>query len=354
MLALQAEIARAVANGVRAVVTPSESARLQQTRPTSQAAEEAFLVGRYHLGRYGLESAEQALQAFTEAIRLDPTHARAHAGAARARVALGFAGVTSQTEARALALADVRNALALDSDQADAHAAAADLRFYYDWDWKGADAEYRRAIELNSSSTYARAQYARYLAAARQMNEAVEHAALAAQLDPLSAEAVQTHGLILYYARDYDAAVERLTAALAIDPGFARAHYVLGRVREAQGRIDEAIDETHRAIDLAKDGTPWWRLQLIRLSAVAGRADEARSRYEQFLKELGSRNVPIDKEQLAYFHLALGDHDRALGLIEEALKEREPRLLWLAVDPRVDAIRSTGRFRAIERGLGLN
>jgi serine/threonine protein kinase/tetratricopeptide (TPR) repeat protein len=353
MLGLQAEIARAVAEGVRAVVAPGEETRLKQSRRTSPAAEEAFLAGRYHLGTYGLASAEQALAAFTEATRLDPSHAAAFAGSARARFTLGFGGRLTHADARVLAQSDVQTALNLNPDDADAHAVSADLRFYYGWDWRGAYTEYRPPIDLNPSFTYARAQYARYLSAAGRLDEAVAEAALAANLDPMSAEAAQTYGLVLFYAKDYAGAAAQLTRALTLDPQYARAHRVLARVHEAEGRFDEGIVDMNRAMALAKEPDTSWDLQTIRLHALAGRREESRRRLAALEREVGTRKVRIDDEQLAHVRLALGDEAGALALLERAAADRQPRLLWLGVDPRVDPLRSHARFKAIAARLNL-
>jgi hypothetical protein len=66
---------------------------------------------------------------------------------------------------------------------------------------------------------------------------------------------------------------------------------------------------------------------------------------------MSARGVRLDDEQLAYMHLGLGDTAKALDLLERAVEERQPALLWLAVDPRVDPIRSTSRFSAIQSRL---
>jgi TolB-like protein/Tfp pilus assembly protein PilF len=354
VLALQAEIAQAVAEGVKAVVTPREVARLQNARHANAAAEEAYLAGRYHLGQYGLDSAALALEAFTRAEKLDPLYAAALAGAAQARFALGFGGRISHAEARALALSDVREALRLDPDLPDAHAAFADVKFYYDWDWRGAESEYRRAIDLNPSFTYARSQYARYLAAANRMDDAQVQASLTADLDPLSAEAAQTRGLILYYARKPEAAAIELQRALALDPSNARAHRVLARVRESEGRFDDGLAEMQQAIELAKGAAASWQLQVARLHALAGNKDEARAVMRRVTDGERTGASRVDDEQLAYVRLALDDQNGALDLLERAMRDRQPSLLWLAVDPRVEPLRPNPRFRALVKSLGLD
>ncbi len=262
-LALEAELARHVAKAVKATVTDKESARFAQVRSTSPAAEEAYFQGRYHLAQYGIERSQRALESFKRAVNLDPRHAAAHAGAARAYLDLGIAGVITQAAARLDALKEVTQALEINEDQEDAQLALGDLKFRHDWDWKGGEAGYRKAIELNGSFTFARTQYARYLAAARRLDDAVVEASRAVELDPLSSDSAQTLGLIFYYKRDYKQAIQALEQALKLDPGSARARFVLGRVYDAQGRTDQAIEQTSQAIDMADDAGVGWKYRLF-------------------------------------------------------------------------------------------
>jgi TolB-like protein/Tfp pilus assembly protein PilF len=352
-LALQSELARHIANEVRTTLTDAESRRLAQVRSTSAAAEEAYFQGRYHLGQYGIDRARRALDAFNRAIELDPAHASARAGAARAYISLGADGALSEPDARASALREVNKALEVSEELPEAHASLGDLKFRYDWDWVAGEREYRRAIELNPSYTYARSQYARYLAAAGRLDEATDESSAARELDPLSADAAQTHGLILYYRRDFPGAIDALTRALDLDPGYARAQYVLGRVYEAQGMIDQAIASTDKALKLAPEAGVTWRLQQIRLKALAGRRDEARTDMKALLAELQRQKLRVSAQDLGYFHAALGEPQLALNYLERAVDERDPRILWLRVDPRVDTLRNDPRFGALIRRLGL-
>ena len=353
MSTLQRDIARELTEAVGAEVTEEENAILTKRRQTSPKAEEAYFAARYHLGQYGLDSTKLAIQALDRAIALDPEHALARADLARAYLFLGTGGAMPAAKARQMASSEVDRAIAADADLPNAHAVRADLLFYYDWNWVEAERAYKRAIDLLPSAADHRAQYARFLAASRRVEEAVLESETARRLDPASAEAAQTHGLILLYAGKHAEAEAALHQASALDPGSVRALVVLGRVYEAQGRYAEALQTTQRAVRMSGGATPPLRVQAIRLQALAGRPAEASASFRALTQEFQKSGLRISAEHLAYLHLALGDRDRALGFLEAALEEREPGLLWLAVDPRVQSLRDDERFHQIIRTLGI-
>ena len=352
-LALQADLARAIAAGISAVLTPAERQRLTHVRPTAPAANEAYYQGLHYLSRSSADG-HRAVEAFRRAVTIDPEHAGAHAGLARGLVTLGFLGATSHQEGRALALAEVNRALALDPDAFEAHAVLADLEFYYDWDWAGANQSYRRAIALNTSCARARSQYARYLAAAGRREESIAEAVRAAEMDPMSASAASTRALMLHYARDYPGALGAIGHALQLDSGSAGAHIVLSRIEAARGSIIDAIAANQRALAIAGAASSnGWRANLIRLQALSGSIDTARAALARFPGDVASRNQRVGFSQLAFVHAALGERTRAIELLEQALSEREPDLLWLAVDERVDSLRSEPRFEHVLTKLGI-
>jgi serine/threonine-protein kinase len=173
-LALQSDLARAIAREVNVAVTPLEAARRERVQATSAAAEAAYIEGVHYLNNIGSESAARARTAFERATRLDVNYAAAYAGIARAEIALGFAGAVLHQEARAKALAAVSRAMELDDGSPEASMAMGDLRFYYDWDWSGAEQAYERALALNPSLAIARTQFARYLWAMGRVGEDVQ------------------------------------------------------------------------------------------------------------------------------------------------------------------------------------
>ena len=352
--ALLAELARSVTRAVRAQVSDDEALRLRQVRPTSPAAEEAYLQGRLHLAGYGKEAASRALKAFERAIDADPSYAAAHASAAFAYVKLaGFGGI-SHGEARQLARAEIRKAFESGDDIAEAHAAEADLRLLYDWDWTGAETELQRSIDLNPSFMYARNVYAQLLAAEKRFDEMLRLSEDSLRMDPQSLDALVNHGMLLYYKRDYPAAEEVSRRALSMEPGNESALLLLTRVLEAERRFAEALATANEAARLAGDAGLNLRIIVIRLQALAGHVNEARAATAALEKEGREGATRLRARDLAYLYVALGRNKDALDQFERALDERDPSMVWLTVTPRVDTLRSDPRFQAILRKIGLD
>jgi len=350
LLALEAEVARAIAASVRATITPGESARLNRLQQTNPAAEAAYFQGRMELASYGADSASRALDAFKRALQMDSAYAEANAGAAYAYIVLDANRVMTHQKARAMALAHARRALELRDDLAEAHATMADIEFFYNWNIAGAEEEYRRSLDLNPSLTSARAHYGEFLAATGRFAESLVQAERAETLGP--GDAPTLLGLLLYYKRDYAAAEKAIRAALISRPAAAGLHVLLGRVSEAQGRMTEAVEATRAAMRLSGNIVPL-RVQMIRLQALSGHLDQARESLRDLEGVSSKRSQQIEARDLAYILLAFGDVDGALNAFDRALEERDPTLVWLGVDPRLDALRLNPRFTAMLKQLGL-
>jgi serine/threonine-protein kinase len=286
-------------------------------------------------------------------LTLDPNHAGAHAGAAFAYISLaaGYGAMTNQ-KARVLALEHARSALALRDDLADAHAAMADIEFLYNWNSKSAEEDYRKALDLNPSLVIARNQYAQLLAASRRFDESLEQAREVETVEPGSAPSLM--GLLLYYKKDYDAAENAIRASMNERPDVANLHILLGRIAEARGRLAEALEESQAALQLSRGGGVPLRVQIVRLEALTGQRDEAEKKLRRLQQDAMQGHVQFRSRDLAYIRLAFGDREGALQAFARAIDERDPTLVWLGVDPRVDSLRQDPRFLAMLKQLGLS
>ena len=351
MLALQAELARVISKQIDLRLNGAEAARVQRSRRTDPAAEQAYLEGRAHLAQFASRAA-LALDAFKRALVIDPDHANAHAGAARSYLALGFDGAISQAEARAGAAREVDRALELDPELHEAHAVAADLRFYYDWNFEAAEREYRRTLDLEPSASYSRAQYAQFLAALGRLDEAEAQAANAAGVDPLSAQAELTYALILYYHRRFDEAFNAAQRAESLDPTLPTTHFLQGRILEARGDLASAAQKTEQAIASSATVALAWRVQALRLQALNGDVKRARDGYAA-LQSSKAGEYLASTPQEAYMRVATGEPQAALEALGRAIDHRDPSILWLSVDPRLDPLRSDAKFAALRKRIGM-
>ena len=341
---LRSEIARAVADALGVRLTTEEAVRFRRAHQTTPAAEEAYIRGRILLSGYGPDPARQATTAFQRAISLDGNYAAAYAGLARAYINLALHGGMSQQEARGSAMQATRKALDLDDGLADAHAILAEIYFRYDWDWAGAEREYRRSLELNPSYTYARGYYAQFLAAMRRFDEAYAEATTTRAQDPESGDARIIPAMVLFYRGDFDAA-ERESGADSL---------FLARIREAQGRFEEALAITDQMTGKT-DGSSSvpLRVSLIRRKALSGQSAAALADLKALERDASNRVVKFTARDQGYVHLALGNIDSALTSFETAADERDPALVWFGVDPRLDAVRQNARFQAILQRMKL-
>jgi TolB-like protein/Flp pilus assembly protein TadD len=235
ILALQSEVAGAVAQAIQVAITPEEQVRLASTRSVDPEAHEAYLKGRHYSYR-GPDS--RAVGFFEQAVELDPNYASAHAALASI-YAFGLPAHEFMPKARATAI----RALELDETSAEAQTTLAVVKFFYDWDWSGAVKDFRRASELDPNSSIAHHRYAHYLWAMEQFDEATEQLERAQELDPLSlfikVDLARTH----YFSEEYDQAIEKYQEILDLDPDFYYARLFLGITYEQVGKYEEAMTE---------------------------------------------------------------------------------------------------------------
>jgi serine/threonine-protein kinase len=352
--ALLSDTVRALAAAVHVPVTGGESTRLAQVRTTTPAAEEAYLQGRLHLASYGPIPADRALKSFQRAIELDPGFDAAHAGAALAYLRLGGTNVLTHSDARQSALAEVRKAFASGVDIAEAHAALGDIQFLYDWDWRGAEREYRRSLDLNPGFITARKIFSQMLATRGRFDEALAISEETLRIDPQSMDGLIAHGMLLYYKRDFDAATKVANRALIEDPGNPAGALLAARIAEAQGKYDEGYERIKQAWQLSGDGGVNLRVLVIRLQALSGDVDGARAARADLEQAAQGGTLRLHDRDRALLALAFNENQQALDAFDRAFRDRDPALVWLPVDPRVDVLRREPRFVTMLQKLSAN
>lgn len=352
-LELPGLLASSIATAVHAPVSPAQASRMSTRRQTDPAAEDAYLQGVAHLDQYGGGDAEAARDAFKRALERDQNDPRAHAGLAQAYLQLGVSGDKTLTEAGTDALAEINQALAIDQESPEAHALLGYLRFNYHWDWSDAEREYLRSLNSNPNYVFARVMYADTLAGLHRFDEAVSQAKTAKDLAPGSGAAARRYAVILYYKRDLDGADRALDEAERIDPSNAGLPLLRARFAETRGRFEEALRTTTIALERAGGRSRSLRVQQLQQEALAGHREEALAGLRALEAEDAAHGRRVAPRDRAYIYLALGDRQRALELLSQAVDERDSRVIWLGVDPRLDALRGDPRFQRLLKVVGL-
>lgn len=352
ILALQSEMARTIAEHIAVELTPQEHARIAQAgRRVDPAVHEAYLRGRYFWHKRTTESVRRGLDCFEQAVRLDPTYAPAYAGVADSYIVdggryLSVPPKVAYDRAGAAAL----KAMQLDDNLAEAHTSLAAVLTDFNWDWRGADREYRRAIELNPNYATAHSWFAEQLSRMGRHDEAIAEARRALELDPVSIFGSMLVAWILYFARRYGEAIQQASRTLDLDPAYATALRILGWACEETGRYEDAIRAHERASELT-DRRPNFAGQLGRAYALAGRTADARDVLAGLIAE--SRESYVSAFDIAVLEAALGETGAALDWLDRAYQERSDHLPYIRVNPRLDVLRQHPRFQDLLRRMGL-
>ena len=340
---LQREIAAAITGSIGARIGEGERSRLQARREVDQRAYDAYLRGRFHLERGEME---QAKATFEQARSIAPDWAPPLVGLANYYASLPFFSDQAPAAVLPRARTALNQALDLDETLAEAHAAAAYIRAYYEWDWRGAEREFKRALELRPNYADAYFSYGRFLASRGRIDEAIAQIGRAVELDPLSLPLQANLALLHYFAGRYGEAETRLRAVLRSDSTNVLALWGLALVAEQQGRPGDAIAllEPISAVSLNRKSS------LGHAYAVAGRTAEARKVLADLRKAATKSYVPA--YWFALVHAGLGERAEALRALERTYEERSTVLAYLLIDPRLEPLRGERRFVALARRLG--
>jgi serine/threonine-protein kinase len=351
VLALQDEVAQAIASQIQARLTSDEQARLSRARSVNPEAHEAYLKGRYEWYRWTPESYQKALDYFRQSIAIDPSYAPAYAGLSMAYARLGDSGGAWRPgDAYPKAKSAALQAVELDSELAEAHVALGMSILWNDWDWAAAERELRRAVDLNPGSAIAHQAYSVLLTNMGRNEEALVQIDRGHELDPLSLTTRGVKAFRLFSARRYDEAIEEAKSALQLDPAAIQAREILGRAYLQKGMVGPAITELERAVDLSRRdvGAVAW---LGYAYGVAGKKEKA----QELLRELEQRfeRSYVSPPLVALVYLGLGDRDHAFEWLEKGYALRDNLIVRLNATREFDVLRSDPRFADLKRRVGL-
>jgi TolB-like protein/tetratricopeptide (TPR) repeat protein len=349
VLALQAEVARAIAHEVQIKLTAREQTRLDvdNNRSVDCEVHELYLRGRHFWYKRTEEGMRNSIEFFERAIRRDPTYAPAYHGVSDAHTMLACRGIVPAAEAFHKAKTAARQALRIEPELGEGYASLAHVRLH-DWDWVGLEEGFSRSIEFNPGQAITHYWYAEYLMAMGRCDEAVARAQHGQQWDPINAALYASVGMILYLAHRYDEALAVLRQGVEIDPTHYVLHLRMGLVYQQKRLPKRAIAAMRQAVTLSGSGT----------EALAGLAQSyASAGYNSAARRIVSKLNGSEKRYVSPYNIAriygsLAEPDHALEWLEKAYEEHNPDLIEVTREPTLQCVHANSKFRELTRRIG--
>jgi TolB-like protein len=363
VLAMHSEIAQAIARKVSASITPEESEMLSVKHRVDPGALEAYLKGQYFLTKYTPDDVRRGIDLLEHAVAGDPLFAEAHAVLAHAYLTGGLPtgnnlSVMKQRQLLAMARSSAEHALDIEQELALAHGVLAMIYLFHDWDWEKAEQALGRAQHFEPNNALVHIYRAGVAATKLESEKTLEELHSVISLDPVNLAFLSAAEEICWWIRDYSQAFVYASQALDLDPGYPRAHFVLARVYEAQGRLDEMITEYEKAGFFTNSGVAKARRALQK----DGASGYYRWALDVQLGAMGDSPVdgvkrPPSEDRRAIFqarnYAKAGDADNAIKCLEQSYKERDGLMVLLKAWEWFDPIRSNARFQYLVWRVGI-
>jgi len=333
---VQDSISERVATALKIRLTNKENRRYTD----NVEAYELYMKGRFHALRLTRAETDKAVAYFQQAIELDRNYSLPYLGLASAYIPMALTSGLPSAEVIPKAKEATLRAVEIDPSNSEGYGMLGLISFWYEWDWQAAEKFYQRALDLDPKSADAHFGYAHLLSNSGRHERALAEIKLARELDPLSLRTNALEGQILFFAKDYDNALDRLQKTIDLDSNFWLSHLFISRVYTEKGMHSEAVAEAKKAAELSGNS----QSHAYRAYALAkwGKLSEARVVLDELLKSSTETYVPPYNIALAYN--AVGERERTLEYLEKGFSERDVRMVFLKVEPQWDSIRSEPRF----------
>ncbi|MGA6984685.1 MAG: protein kinase [Terriglobales bacterium] len=332
---VQSDITRDISSSLRIQLSGNERQRLGRAGTTNPEAYRLYLEGRQAWYGRTTEGLKKSIDLFQQAIAADPNYALAYSGLADTYiVAPSYNTGITFIQAHELADAATRKALELDDSLSEAHSARAGALIAAR-KWNEAEAEYRRALEINPNNATAHYFYGwGVLMPEKRTEQALEEFRTALSLDPLSPIVNLNYAFTLMVARRYPESLAQFNKAIESNPSFRGLHFYLSQFYAATGRFAEAVSE----------------LQKFDPSIHGSFSADAQGYNKLVLASFSIRNNP---SSVAVSYALLRDRDKTFEYLEKAYAMEDGDLEQSLRNPAMDSVRSDPRYGELMRRLGL-
>lgn len=351
IFAIQDEISLAVVKSLKIKLISKTEIRILKRYTENVNVYTEYLKGRYHWNKRTFKDLKKSITYYHAALADDSNYAPAYVGLADTYTIMGLYGAMEPGKVMPLAISEAKKAVQIDTQLAEAHVSLGCVQAVYEWDWNQAQQEFETGMDLNPGYALAYQWYAvNYLLPLGKFDEANDYISKAHKLDPISRVITMTAGVIHYFQRSYDKAIESYTKTLELDPNFATAHFFLGQTLAQKNQFQEALLHLLKAIQLFGESNNMLAT-FGYAAALAGKTDHANKALEKLLSLSDQKYVSA--HDIALIYVGLGQTKEALKWLNKALEEKAYLMIYLKVDPALDPLRNNREFKKILKKMSF-
>jgi TolB-like protein/Tfp pilus assembly protein PilF len=316
-----------------------------------------YLKGRYYWNKSNPEDIQKALNAFEEAIRLDPGFASTYCMLSFCYSWMGSTGVLNPSEAYSKAKDYTLKAIELDPNHAESHLALATIKFYNNWDFQGAEVSLNKAIHLGLNSSLLHQVHGWFLIARGEFTKAIEKMEQAVILDPLSLPLMAQLGDAYSFAGRFEDALKEYDKVIDLDPKYRRAYEAKGMTYLAMGDYDKAIENLEIYQKLI--GHPLKGFSSLGHAYAAGgypeKAQECLEKIRQ--RQASEPNTVLDMD-FAFIYSGMKEYDKAFHFLNRVYEQRTGiaclGMIFCIRYPMLNELKSDPRFNQLTSRIGLD
>jgi TolB-like protein/AraC-like DNA-binding protein len=338
---IQSEIAGQIASELSLALTERQTDELKQKQTNSLKAFEYMQLGRYHLNKRTPDDLYASVKYLSRAIAEDPDYALAYALLANAYHILGWYDYIDRQTGRDSAEYLSLKALSMDENIGEAHNVLGEIYYDYDWNYTLAEKEFKKALAISPNNATTYRHYGELMTILGNLGKAREFYDKAIQLDPYSYIIRFGSSYAYFREKKYEQALieYKICQGLAKDnPGPIKNEFFIHVIT---GNTSAALESYKKYGMMTGMWTPDLADSLFYAEGINGLV--------KWRLKIGNWSWRIGE---AHYYALLGEKDKALDILEQALKEGY-LVPFNTADPEFENLHSEPRFIAIRGKMGL-
>jgi len=329
---IQEEIAIAVVDALKITLLGD----VPKTRKTDPQAYQLFLEGQYLKRQITADSLSKAIEAFRQAVEIDPAYVPAWASLADAYIWVG--------ENNDLADQAIEIAISTDPSYAYSYYARGIIRIFSKSRFKEGIEDFQHALKLDPDNAFIVASIGKGASVTGKYDVAIEPFQARLRLEPVTPEFYFFLGMTYRGSGRLDDSEASYRKMLSLSPQYDSGHFRLWHTLFLKGEFDAALAELEQIPGFAYKATGL----AITHYALGNKAqsDEILAELIEFV-ELTEIGANFDRYRIAIVYGYRGDADNAFKWLNHSLETQSGSLIWILTETAFHGLHSDPRWQPL-------